>query len=203
MQISMEYLDRVLRFAYRNRCRERQEQTATEALGQEAAEDADGLKREQARLVAALTEAQRKLNHTEVDAVGDGVQASQQDKGDGNASVTGPAVGSGMTWQDAKASAELIVKRDGWPGFNQLVLAVGCSKGTLYKAVEKSSCLRARKAEYEDAKATGREVGLNAVVLTDTAQSTEGDPLANLIAQQKADETRDHRQSRKVKNRLG
>jgi hypothetical protein len=95
----------------------------------------------------------------------------------------------GMPWQDAKDKAERHVKRNGYPGLKALAKIVECSPATMSKAIERSPHLKARKAEYE-AERTGkpRETPMTDVVLDNTQQTTEADPLGRLVAEQRADD---------------
>ena len=143
---------------------------------------------------------------------------------------TAPQAGS-MSWQDAMRHAEEHVKKHGgfFPGRNQLASIVGCSPATMTKVLKHSPYLKARRAESAGA-AKGKEVGssdnlgntradANSAQEAVDARIDAGDPLdayhagdddapgdrdeaiAKLIAQQRAERTREERQRRSVKKR--
>jgi len=110
-----------------------------------------------------------------------------------------PTTMDGMTWQEAKAKAELHVKRNGdvFPGRNTLAELIGCAKATMTKAIRNSSYLRARQAEREQG-AKAREVPWSVAIaesLSDEAHDDQNE-LQRLIAEQQAETRRDERQSK-------
>ncbi len=70
-------------------------------------------------------------------------------------------VGEGMTVDEAMRNAEEHVKahKGVFPGRNKLAEIIGCSRGTLNKAIANSIYLKARQAEHEAAKKGGNRDG--------------------------------------------
>ena len=125
-----------------------------------------------------------------------------------DAEANRPAVGAGVSAEDAEAEAERIVRADGgkWPGNNAMARRIGCGKSTIGKVLESSTYLAARRAEHDAAKPTGgRTVPMtrppadpNAADPADAAAEAE---IAKLAAEQAADERRDERQHRAAAKR--
>lgn len=113
----------------------------------------------------------------------------------------GDDVKPGMPRQEAKKKAEKHVKANGgiFPGRNALAKLVGCSRGTMTKAIGKSKYLMARQAEADALKKPGgREVSLSDGISAGLEQDRESDPtqeiLEDLVAEQEADSRREDRQ---------
>lgn len=94
--------------------------------------------------------------------------------------------------QSLRAQAEKYVRHsDGlFPGVRALARALRCPKSSLFKAIDASPYLRARKAEYMQNRKRPHVEPLNDVALDRQPQTTEPDPskiLEDLIAEQRAD----------------
>jgi len=136
-----------------------------------------------------------------------------------------------MTWQEAMSLAESHVKKHGgfFPGRNELAGIVGCSPSTMTKVLKHSAYLKARRAETGGAskpkdagssdKLGNSRADVKAAQEAVDARIDAGEPLdayhagddeapadrdetiANLIAEQQAERTREERQRRSVKKR--
>ncbi len=88
--------------------------------------------------------------------------------------------------------AEAYVKRNGFPGVRALARALACPGSSLKNAIDRSTYLAARRAEYkQDRSRKAREVPLTDVVLDNAIQDTEADSpetLSELIAEQTDDD---------------
>lgn len=86
----------------------------------------------------------------------------------------------GMSWQEAKEKAVQFVDANGFPGIDKLREEVGCSKNTLYKAINDSRVLKTYKSQYDarrkTAKKTLKAVGLTKKILVNQEQTTEISP---------------------------
>lgn len=102
-------------------------------------------------------------------------------------------IGDGIRWQDAKEKAETFVKQNGFPGVRALAKFVGCAPATMTKAIKRSKCLTARKAQCKaDKKGHPRTIPMTNMVMDRTPQTVEPDlrddaVVENLIAQSNDD----------------
>lgn len=121
-----------------------------------------------------------------------------------NRPTTTGGIGKGsMTWQEAKKRAEYHVRaHDGmFPSVNTLANIVGCSRPTIDKAIEKSTYLKARRAESK-ARRQGRTVPLTDSAIDEASlNNSEQAELESLIAEQRADMQRDERQAKAARRR--
>jgi hypothetical protein len=87
-------------------------------------------------------------------------------------------IGEGMTPAQAREKAEEYVQNHGYPGLNKLARAVGCSKSTIGTAIDMSTFLQARRAEFDTARAARTSSALPKLTLEESAVSTrpESDP---------------------------
>jgi len=115
------------------------------------------------------------------------------------------AVGSGMAWQEALPLIESHVKaHDGvFPSIKKMAEIIGCSREPVRKAIAESPYLKARHAETE-ARRRGAKAPRFAQLpdgsIDRAEQQTEPQPddaaaLAELTAEQEADDQRDERQA--------
>jgi len=105
--------------------------------------------------------------------------------------------------------AEKHVKaHDGaFPGRNKLAEFIGCAPSSVTKAVNRSTYLKARRAEHERAKNSGREVQIKGSMdeFPAGANPKPAEPddresrLASLITEQEADQRRDEHQRTKAR----
>lgn len=110
--------------------------------------------------------------------------------------------GAGMPIAEVIRRAEEYVRaQDGdFPGRNKFAKIVGCSRGSITKAVERSTYLKARKAEHEAARrGANREVQVGCSMDTFTAKAPvettdRDDELDRLAKEQEADQRRDEHQ---------
>ena len=123
-----------------------------------------------------------------------------------------PQPGKGMPIDEVIQLAEAHVrKHDGaFPGRNKLAEFIGCAPSSVTKAVKRSTYLKARKAEHEASKKSGREVHVSGS-MDQFAGGTAPEPpepdepddgeaeLQQLIAEQRADQMREERQRRAAK----
>lgn len=143
-----------------------------------------------AEIIDGLAEQYRKLAD-----VTEKVEDVRQDEGKTSGNV------AGMKWQDAKAKGEQHVKRNNnvFPGLRMLARAVGCSTGTMSKAIDDSTYLKAREAVHKAASSpAGREVQLADDMLA--GLSTE-DAIKHLAAEQEAEDRREERQHKAARRR--
>lgn len=80
---------------------------------------------------------------------------------------------SGMRWQDAQKKAKKIVAKYGFKGFEKLRKPVGCSKGTLRKAIDESDELTEAETQYKSMPGTLKAVGLTSKVVATYENSSE------------------------------
>lgn len=90
-------------------------------------------------------------------------------------------------WQEVQRTAEKHCRKHGFPGVRNLAKICGCAPSTMDKAIGRSSYLMARRSEYMRANKRLRKTRLNDVHLDSLRQTTEEDPLKQLIAEQKRD----------------
>lgn len=112
----------------------------------------------------------------------------------------------GMGWERAQRKAEAIVRKAGgaMPSVAGLATAIGCSRATLRKAIERSSYLKARHAEAKQRAGRGR-LAMGSAGLGGIEQQTETGPaesvsnaelLERLRLEQADDDRRDARRAR-------
>ena len=115
-----------------------------------------------------------------------------------------PAIGkAGITWQDAMKLAEKHVRAHGgaFPSVKRLAEIVGCSRPTMDKAIDKSSFLRAKKAEAQNRKSV-RTVALSDPAIEEASEAQyDANELANLIDEQKIDMAQEERQAQAARKR--
>lgn len=127
-----------------------------------------------------------------------------------------PPVGEGMTVEEAMRRAEEHVKahKGVFPGRNKLAEIIGCSRGTLNKAIANSVYLKARQAEHEAAKKGGnreRQIsGSMDEIAVDESRPEAGDSpddrmetLTRLAEEQAAEFRRDMNRPKKAKRKPG
>lgn len=108
-------------------------------------------------------------------------------------------VAAGVKWKDAMESAERHVKRNNgvFPGRNTLAHdIVGCARSTMTKAIRRSPYLKARQAEAKAQRSTRAKTLSKTALESVPAPERDDDELARLVAEQKADDARDHRQAK-------
>lgn len=117
-------------------------------------------------------------------------------------------IAAGMPIDEVIRRAEAHVKAHGgvFPGRNKLAEIIGCAPASITKAVKRSSYLKARKAEHDAAKKSGREVQvsdpMDAFVGESGSDEDDRDAaLDRLIAEQEAERKREERQHRSAKRR--
>lgn len=91
------------------------------------------------------------------------------------------------TWQEVQRLAEKHCRKHGFPGVRNLAKICGCAPSTMDKAIGRSSYLNARRSKYKRANKRLRKTRLNDVHLGSLQQTTEEDPLEQLISEQKRD----------------
>jgi len=90
-------------------------------------------------------------------------------------------------WQEVQRTAEKHCRKHGFPGVRNLARICGCAFSTMDKAIRRSSYLRARRSEYKWDNKKPRKTRLTDVHLDRLPQTTEENPLEQLIAEQKRD----------------
>ena len=95
-------------------------------------------------------------------------------------------------WQEVQHTAEKYCHKHGFPGVRNLAKICRCAPSTMEKAIGLSSYLRAQRSEYKWANKKLRKTRLTDVHLDRQPQTTEEDPLEQLIAEQKRDRDSDH-----------
>lgn len=90
-------------------------------------------------------------------------------------------------WQEVQRTAEKHCREHGFPGVRNLARICGCAFSTMDKAIGRSIYLSARRSEYKRANKKLRKTRLTDVHLDRLSQTTEEDPLEQLIAEQKRD----------------
>jgi len=95
-------------------------------------------------------------------------------------------------WQEVQHLAEKHCRKHGFPGVRNLAKICGCSPSTMDKAIGRSRYLSARRSEYKWDNKKLRKTRLTDVHIDRLPQSTEKDPLEQLIAEQKRDMDSDH-----------
>ena len=90
-------------------------------------------------------------------------------------------------WREVLRLAEKHCRRSGFPGVRNLAKICNCAPSTMDKAIGQSSYLRARRSEYKQANKKLRKTRLTDVHLDKLSQTTEEDPLEQLIAEQERD----------------
>jgi len=105
-----------------------------------------------------------------------------------------------------RAEAHVKAHKGVFPGRNKLAEIIGCAPASITKAVKNSSYLKARKAEHDATKKSGREVQVSDSMdaFTDESDGDQDDrdaALDRLIAEQEAERKREERQHRSAKQR--
>ncbi len=95
-------------------------------------------------------------------------------------------------WQEVQRLAEKHCRKHGFPGVRNLAKICDCAPSTMDKAIGRSSYLRARRSEYKRANKRLRKTTFTDVHRDRLPQTTEKDPLEQLIAEQKRDMGSNH-----------
>ncbi len=90
-------------------------------------------------------------------------------------------------WQEVQRLTEKHCRKHGFPGVRNFAKICDCAPSTMDKAIGLSSYLSVRRSEYKWDNKKLRKTRLTDVHLDRFPQTTEEDPLKQLIAEQKRD----------------
>ena|GEM_PF-4073007 len=91
-------------------------------------------------------------------------------------------VGEGKSWKEVQKELERYVKTYRWSSRRALAKTLGCSTGTVGKAVKASAYLKAREAEHKARARKGREVQMTDAVYDRTRRGNDPSDTADLDA---------------------
>ena len=124
------------------------------------------------------------------------VQAVERERESNHSDDTGTTRSQGKQkltkWQEVQRLAEKHCRKHGFPGVRTLAKICGCAPSTMDKAIGRSSYLSARRSEHKWDNKKLRKNRLTEVHLDRLPQTTEEDPLKQLIAEQKRDMGSNH-----------